>query len=416
MESSSTETPFSNQGFDNSTVGLTNETHNNNNAADVYDDYYWYPEMYEEFYNAGVRLWEIAPPLIGAFGTFGNVMSIVVCSRMKSIDHFLKNGFIALAVSDLLLLYFSLLLTRWVSTIAGGMAYNPKMLNAFTCKLHAFVVYSTNMLSAWLVVAMTFRRAASVIWPHRAGVAFTKRKSQIVLAALVSVVLLINAHFLFGYTKTHEAGVEILDECVFVSNEYGVFVNNVWNWVDLFASSFVPFGLLVVSNAVLVWKVLASVRAARGRLATGGTEAIAAREKRASSMTVTLICVSISFITLTGPVALWPFVDPYGLNNIPEDFYHFLVMQLVWSACLLLWTCNTSINFYLYCLTGTKFREEFRRIFTSPCCSRQGVSAARRKRAEGQRGAAPDVVEAAGHERAAPEEVVAKSANPELDF
>ena len=68
---------------------------------------------------------------------------------------------------------------------------------------------------------------------------------------------------------------------------------------------FLPFACLLVTNTVLVRKVGQSLREARDSLAEGRSDPFASRDKKMSSMTVTLIATSVAFLLLTAPVIVY---------------------------------------------------------------------------------------------------------------
>ena len=54
----------------------------------------------------------------------------------------------------------------------------------------AFTQLRNSALSAWLLVALTAQRAASVVWPHRVSVICTRHKSVVTIIVLSCVACL----------------------------------------------------------------------------------------------------------------------------------------------------------------------------------------------------------------------------------
>ena len=73
--------------------------------------------------------------------------------------------------------------------------------------------------------------------------------------------------------------------------------------------------MLVVSNSVLVWKVSRSVLKARGTIATRQAGQVDSWAKKASSMTLTVIAVSVTFFLLTMPITVYLIVIPYAAQD-----------------------------------------------------------------------------------------------------
>lgn len=78
-------------------------------------------------------------------------------------------------------------------------------------------------------------------------------------------------------------------------------------------------------------------------------------------MTVTLIVISVTFLLLTSPFSVYITVRDIVLQD--KDKYMIQVYQLVLAVLHLMWVGNNAVTFYLYCLTGTKYRKEFIKLF-----------------------------------------------------
>ncbi|KAL8576502.1 hypothetical protein ACOMHN_003060 [Nucella lapillus] len=84
-------------------------------------------------------------------------------------------------------------------------------------------------------------------------------------------------------------------------------------------------------------------------------------------MVLTLSCM---FLLLTMPVCLcllWYNYVEDPTNRQPEFMAR---KNLMYGSTFLLWYTNSAINFLLYCVTGTKFRNEFLRWV---CCGAKGA-------------------------------------------
>ena len=94
-------------------------------------------------------------------------------------------------------------------------------------------------------------------------------------------------------------------------------------------------------------------------LCPGSAEQTQTREKAARSVTLTVIVVSLTFLILTLPVSVF-YVLAYVAKEYNEvEGQEYARLHFFYTLCYLLANCNSAVNFYLYCLTGRKFREEF---------------------------------------------------------
>lgn len=304
--------------------------------------------------------WMLVSPVLYVFGIFGNVMIFVIFRRIRTGTSAVF--FTVLAASDLCLLN-SGLLVHWIEMVFSTSLTD---LSNASCKLLQYFRYVAGSLSVWLLVAMTTQRAVSVVWPHRVSSLYTRRHSTLLVVGVVVVVLLLHVHLLYGYGLVESVNSTTSSLCFEMSLEYCLFLYYVWSWIDLLAFSLLPFVLLLVSNVVLVWKMKASFVEAR-QMTGMSTDLNNLRTKVTSSITVTLVFASATFCILSLPICVFLIVLSY--SDI-EDYDPIVYIDwnyggFVHCVVSLLWYTNSTVNFYIYCLTGTKFRDECKKIMFS---------------------------------------------------
>ena len=123
--------------------------------------------------------------------------------------------------------------------------------------------------------------------------------------------------------------------------------------------SLLPCVCLIVSNVILGWKLAVAMKQAREKLSTRSEDGKDSRQKKASSVTVTIITVSVAFMIITVPFMIYSSV----FYVIASCEIHYFLYDFLFIIGLF----NFAWNFYLYCLTGSRFREEFKKI-TFSCC------------------------------------------------
>ncbi|XP_076435157.1 cysteinyl leukotriene receptor 1-like [Babylonia areolata] len=293
-------------------------------------------------------MWYVVPPALLAFGTFGNVMTVLVMRGMRSSHSTacLSLYFTALAVSDQVQLTISVLF-HWVDKT---FSWPPSFFRYdLLCSLPKFAWNASSISSAWLLVAMTYQRVISVMVPHRVGVLCTVGRGKIVVAVIIVIACALNIQFLFTYGYWPEYG-----QCQYL--EKYLHILEAYEWQDLVSFSMAPFLSLAVGNSILVWQVIKSkqlskkMRGSVGQQTTSGTDKV-------HSMTVTLILTSAAFLVLTLPICTYGVCVQMNYIVVSDNDFG-AIIKLLRVVTVMLWITSCASNFYLYLLSGRKFREE----------------------------------------------------------
>ena len=321
-------------------------------------------------YRASVQLKRVFLPFVIVAGTFGNVVVIVIhCRLPPNQKSSMSVYFTALAISDTTTLWmgwFEMLETfGFTLTVKFHLQRdNHDVVMDALCRIRVWISYAFGQISAWILVSMTIHRAVSIVWPQGTTKLLKRCSAGTIVAFIVAVCTLSNAHILYGHSLVAaNKGQTAFCFFSYVSERYGQFFNSVWVLEDMAVAVFLPFACLLVTNTVLIRKVGQSLREARDSLAEGHSDPFASRDKKLSSMTLTLIATSIAFLLLTSPIVVY--MIWYG--TLASDSLHDVRLRainvLASDASLVLWYTNLGINFYLYCLTGARYRAEFVRLF-----------------------------------------------------
>ena len=131
-------------------------------------------------------------------------------------------------------------------------------------------------------------------------------------------------------------------------SEYYIFI---YLKIESVLYSYGPFSIMVLTNGAIIYKFM-QASCARDQ---GGTESTnQALSKSANKGTAMLITVSLTFLILTGPISL--FYLNIQIDPVPNRV--FLIMRYT----------NNSINAVLYCVSGSRFRNELMKTFPFRLC------------------------------------------------
>ncbi|KAL8575166.1 hypothetical protein ACOMHN_042476 [Nucella lapillus] len=316
----------------------------------------------EEFlaYRVALVLWKVYPPVVILLGTFGNVMSIVIMSRMTSEESTVNIFFIVIAVGDLLVLYSGMTMSSWLETTFNFRYITRSPVLHYL--LRWWVAPASGAFVYWMLVSVSLQRVLAVVWPHHVSRVCTRRRVGFLIGSVAVFFQCFYSHYLYCVFSVSSQEGSADAQCMSGSSGYAWFLDNVFSYVDLVMFSLLPFTFLVMCNSVLIWKLITSTRKARQRMAAVPTQQILKRSQVNSSVTFTVLVVSLTFLVLTLPSALYimmyHFKDQTALT--PEEAAD---VYLFHTLSFLLVDSNSAVNFYLYCLTGRRFREKFVKIW-----------------------------------------------------
>jgi hypothetical protein len=308
------------------------------------------PSSYPEFH-VGADLWKICSPIMIILGTFGNIFCIVILLRKNLRRHTTVVYLVALSFNDLLVLYTGLM-RQWIKIT---FEVDVRLLSEFSCKFHMWMVYVSLDTSAWILVIVTLERVALVWFPHSSKSRCNKHMAGVILGCLLGTVMLVNAHLMYGIgdVTTTEGNQTTSEQCYYENNEYKQFYIDIWPWIDLAKFNAIPFAIILIGSICIVTNFINRQRKLNARVAPQG---IQQKGKQVNSMTVTLIALNTAFLISTTPISIYlAFYNKWSKNASDHDSAR---LVLIWAIVNLLMYTNNTINFLLYCVSGSNFRKE----------------------------------------------------------
>lgn len=255
----------------------------------------------------------------------------------------------ALALADTMVLLFGCL-RRWVVEV-----FEVDLLNEGTeaCLFVNFLQYWSFDVAVWILVIMTMDRVIVVAAPLKAHIYATRKRAMIGLFIVTVICSGVNIHFFF--TTTYSGNVCRAKE------EYLDFYQFIWSWVDATVYSFVPFILLLTMNVLII--VFLTQANAKSRQMKNHFKIKRSEEQgnavNSRKLTIMLLSITCAFIILTAPAVTIHILrekgKPFFDLTKPQDMAKYILTRQVSRVLLYL---NHSINFLLYCITGSKFRQE----------------------------------------------------------
>jgi hypothetical protein len=318
------------------------------------------------------------------FGTVGNLISLIVLCMPKMRRHSTFTYLIFLSMCDTFVLYFGLLRDYLVSK------YKYEIRGDLVCKLHVFLFYFVLHMASWLLVAVNIDRLIAVTFLSLSKKWCTPQVAMLVSLFLAISLAVINIHLIFfidsdleksfineitnsnnniNYNnkslifnndslkllfddgiKSMPVNPYVYQRCLIKSNYpyYNYFFKHIFTWIDTSLQVILPFIIMLICNMNVIHQVLFTRRNSKGKNLK--------RLKKMKGMCYMIVSLSILFFILEAPVLIF-------ICIMQEDWMEDPFTQLFWTIINLMMYTNHVINFFSYCMTGTKFRRELIRLF-----------------------------------------------------
>ena len=298
-------------------------------------------------YNIARWIWLIVGPVVIGMGLVGNIFILLVLRRKSFRSSSASILFRALAIVDLLML----LLSCVPRLVAFALKVNLHELYDITCRVEYITTFFLTDLTSWMLVLVTIERCLAVTRPIAAKRFLTARVTLPTIIVLVVTFLILNVP-ISGILYLNEEGLcEPIDEYRFVWER-------LISAINFSIASFIPFVLIASINFVGWITLLTHKKQCKDFISTAGLgpSRHPVDPWKINSITRMLIATDIVFLATTLPIVLFQMIHPYSHYHPDGDLRATLTFYR--STCELILYSNSTLNFYLYCWTGKKFRDE----------------------------------------------------------
>lgn len=230
----------------------------------------------------------------------------------------------------------------------------------FWCRSIYFLRYFGKLTSAWLIVTITLERYIGVAHPLKAGRISTRTNAKIIISCIYIASFALSC-FPFWTIGIQEHKHEGYKFCSYLKkDEY-----DKWNWViNRIGSLLLPSILIFIVTTMIIAK-LHQMAKKRENLMGSHNNGNANIQKQ---LTLMLVTVSITFLILRLPYLIAYYLydfrykiwQPIDLRTRQNLFGAYRITDA-------LETLNYGINFFLYCFSGSAFRNQFLALL---CCRR----------------------------------------------
>lgn len=330
----------------------TSLQHSYNELLDIKD---CVPDFYVECLIA-LWMWRTVPPVLVFIGTCGNILNIIILSNSRLRKYSTSIFLISLAIVELLFL--------WVSavpvTIHALTSIQVQNLGEVSCRLRMWIGQTCGAMSVWLLVLLNIERILLVKAPIFSRTKVTPTNALITTCITLAVIATLNTHFIFGMTiKEHSSNSTHEKMCYFRSEEYKHFIDKTWSVYLFVLFTLLPFCIIFIGN-INIAKVLITRRKRLAAIHPTNEQVLSNNEKRKSSTLLLFILCTFFLITIA-PYCIYLILK----GNVQKFEGRSLARwQLANSVVSALITSNAAFNFFFYFVSGTLFKQEWKRLAT----------------------------------------------------
>ena len=285
-----------------------------------------------ELFRILTDLWLWLCPIFLILGIGGNLLSVAVLSRPTLRKSATSVFLIALAVADTLFLLTGLM-RHWLVYLIGT---DVRDINESSCKIHVMLTYVARYMSRWILVFVSIERFIAVLFPTHHKTLFSRTKALIIVMIMSVFFFLVclQMYVMFGRDTNGTCGT---------LSAYDDYWLGVWQQIDMVIGSLLPFIIMIGATVSIVVKLFL-IKSPDG-------------SNKVTSLTIPLMAVNLVFLITTMPQGIvYAMGKSFYMNSLSVvGIVHFTTGMLVYV--------NSSVNFYLYVLTGRRFRLAFIALF-----------------------------------------------------
>ncbi len=194
---------------------------------------------------------------------------------------------------------------------------------------------------------MTFDRFYSILRPHKASIVNTAKRASFTIICISTFSLLFNVPHLF--LTTHSGG-----SCIPYEASVSV-LGDIHYWFSFLINFILPFTSLLVTNSFIIHSL-------RKRLEFVGNNTSESRMKNSEKQVfVILLLVTFAFLILNTPTyCCFLYTLLFDFTSSPSRYAgYYLFFQIGQKMTY----TNHGINFFLYVMSGSKFRSDLMALF-----------------------------------------------------
>ena len=283
-----------------------------------------------------------------SIGILANLLIILVIMLSSLRNSVFMNLIMSLAIFDII--YLSVVINSGRG-IFGQMLLKPSLLH---CRFNSFVLSIGGFGSSWVTVFISVERYIAVFYPFKVHIYCTKKRMLSAVFVLTSLICICTIPVFFS------CSVIIIDQqptCIYYghsANTTDIYFLCLW----VICYTVLPLVFISVLNVLLIRQIRVQ-KAFRANSQVQNFKPTSFANN--SSLVAIMVCVCLVFAVSSLPAAI---LDIAKLRCKFTKASHCITFEgWLYSLALMLDNINHSINFFLYCLTGSVFRRALFQLF-----------------------------------------------------
>ena len=239
-----------------------------------------------------------------------------------------------------------------------------------SCLPFKFLTYTFGYISSLSLAFVNIERAIAVCKPLFALHWLTPKKTRVCITGIIIFSVALGSNILFLYEATEVNGKP---QCSVNNARYPAYASLFFSIEPIFFST-IPLTIIIGSNSLILFKLLHRRISGHHSAAKGTPNIQSAKEskendafeKQTRKVLPMLLIVSFAFILCTGPLSVLVMIRFSSLRHLllvdlqgPYVCHMFTGVAVVLSLNFM----NHAINFYMYVISGEKFRKELQNVF-----------------------------------------------------
>ena len=226
------------------------------------------------------------------------------------------------------------------------------------CTIAITLLWITILCSTLFILAMTFERFYSIIRPHKAASFNTIKKAKFIILSSVIFSVIYNLPHIFISTSEGR-------RCSPFGKAMKTGIGKFYYWLSVVINFALPFLLLLIMNCFIIHTIhlrpnLSTVRS--DNKGQGQSKGHSVQIKNSEmQIFIILLLVTFGFLILTTPAyTFFLYINIADYTATPMIYAGYILFH---SVAQKLHYTNFGINFFLYIISGKKFRTDLAKLF-----------------------------------------------------